>query len=146
MKYSLVAILLTVSTVFPFSLAAEEKRVGDHIIYYNAFNSSFLQPEVATAYKIQRTSFTGVLNISIHNANKKGLPDAIAANVQGRIRNQLSQNQELSFREIKEENAIYYLADFQFRPREETDIRFIVRIPGISEPIEIEFDQKFYKD
>lgn len=140
-----VAIIFS-SLFFSVMVSAEEKRVDEYIIYYNAFNSSFLQPEVAKNYKIPRTGTTGVLNVSIHKANDENRPDAISANVQGRARNQISQYEDLAFREIKEGNAIYYLADFQFRPQEEIDLKFTIRIPGRSEPIEIELDKKFYKD
>lgn len=131
---------------FAANLSANEKRVDGYIVYYNAFNSSFLQPEIAKTYKIPRTGVTAVLNIAIHKANEQNKPDAISANVQGRVRNQLSQFEDLAFREIKEDGAIYYLADFQFRPQEETDIKISIRVPGRAEPIELDFDKKFYKD
>ncbi|NVK22565.1 MAG: DUF4426 domain-containing protein [Kangiellaceae bacterium] len=137
---------LLFAVFFAPNLHAEEKRVGDYIVYYNAFNSSFLQPNVAKTYNISRSGTTGVLNIAIHKANAENRPDAISANVQGRAKNQLSQFEELAFREIKEDSAIYYLADFQFRPKEETELQFIIRIPGEVEPIELELDKKFYKD
>lgn len=128
------------------SLNAEEKRVGDYIVYYNAFNSSFLQPNIAKSYNIPRSGMTGVLNVAIHKANEENRPDPISANVQGRAKNQLSQFEDLAFREIKEDNAIYYLADFQFRHQEETELRFTIRIAGEAKPIEIRLDKKFYKD
>ncbi len=137
---------LLLSFAFTGSLHAEEKKVGDYIIYYNAFNSSFLQPNVAKTYNIPRTGSTGVLNIAVHKSNDKNQPDAVSANVQGRAKNNISQYEDLAFREIKEDAAIYYLADFQFRHQEEMELKVSIRIPGESEPIELELDKKFYKD
>lgn len=144
MKIRVLTVILAL--VFASNLHAEEKKVGDYIIYYNAFNSSFLQPNVAKTYNIPRSGTTGVLNVAIHKANNENRPDAISANVQGRAENQLSQFEDLAFREIKEDNAIYYLADFQFRNQEETELTISIRIPGEKEPIELELDKKFYKD
>ncbi|NVK22326.1 MAG: DUF4426 domain-containing protein [Kangiellaceae bacterium] len=127
------------------SAHAAEKKVDDFIIYYNAFNSSFLQPAVARTYKIPRSGLTAVLNVSVHKDNPEDhTSQALSANVQGRVKNAIGQYEDLAFREIKEDNAIYYLADFRFRNKEATDIEFFVRIPGREKPIMISFDQKFY--
>ena len=124
---------------------AAEKKVDDYIIYYNAFNSSFLQPSVARTYKIPRSGLTAVLNISVHKDNPQDhTSQALSANVQGRVKNAIGQYEDLAFREIKEDDAIYYLADFRFRNKEATDIEFFVRISGREKPIMVSFDQKFY--
>ncbi len=139
----LISCLLLVSA---FTASTEEKRVGDYIIYYNAFNSSFLQPNIAKSYNIPRSGSTGVINVAVHRWTPTNTPAPIKANVQGRAKNNLSQIEELAFREIKEDSAIYYLADFQFRHQEETELKFSIRIPGAEKPIELELDKKFYKD
>lgn len=125
---------------------AEEKRVGDYIIYYNVFNSSFLQPEIASLYKIPRTGTTGVINIAIHGAHDSYQFDPRKANVQGRATNNLSQYSDLGFREIKEDKAVYYIADFQFRPQENTRLSVIIRMPDLDKPIELDIDKTLYKD
>lgn len=143
-KYHLIAFLLIL--VIPMANYAGEKKVDDYIIYYNAFNSSFLQPEVAKAYNIPRSGFTAVLNLSVHKRHENNTTSALSANVQGRTKNNLSQFQDLAFKEIKEDQAIYYLADFSFRHQESTSIEFTIRIPGREKPITISFDQKFFAD
>lgn len=126
--------------------SAEEKRVGDYIIYYNVFNSSFLQPEIASLYKIPRTGTTGVINIAIHGAHESYQFDPRKANVQGRATNNLSQYSDLGFREIKEDKAVYYIADFQFRPQENTRLSVVIRMPDSDKPIELDIDKTLYKD
>lgn len=138
------SVIVTALLFASSSLFAEEKRVGDYVIHYNAFNSSFLQPNVARAYKIPRSGYTAVINISVHRDNPDHTSTALSANVQGKVTNLLSQKTDLGFREIKEDPAIYYLADFQFRNKEETTIEFTVKIPGEEKPITVKFDQKFY--
>lgn len=146
MKIILTSLLLGGLLLASHSSMAEEKRVGDYIIYYNAFNSSFLQPSVARAYKIPRSSLTGVLNVSVHKDNPDHSSSALTANVQGRSKNSLSQYKDLAFREIKEDDSIYYLADFRFRNKENLNLQVTIRLPGEKKPITLNLDQKFYGD
>lgn len=147
---TLIYSLTVMATLFLGSLTntavAAEKKVGDYIIYYNAFNSSFLQPDIASHYKIPRSGLTAVLNVSIHKDGEPTKQTAVPANIQGKVTNNLSQFNQLAFKEIKEEQAIYYIADFQFRPEEETDIEFTVKVPGMDHPETISFKQKFYAE
>ena len=146
LAHSLIAVSILLSGLIANTAFAAEKKVGDYIIYYNAFNSSFLQPNVADTYKRPRSGLTAVLNVSIHKDGKATEQPAVPANVQGRVTNSLSQFQELAFKEIKEEKAIYYIANFQFRPEEDTTIEFTVRVPGMERPETISFKQKFYSE
>lgn len=125
---------------------ANEKRVGDYIIHYNAFNSSFIQPETAVEYRIDRSKYTALLNVSVHQVVKHGKDKPLKVALRGKATNNLSQFQELAFKEIVEGEAIYYLADFQFRDQENMDIEFTINIPGYSKPVSIDIDQKFYAD
>ncbi|HEY9030213.1 MAG TPA: DUF4426 domain-containing protein [Kangiella sp.] len=144
--YSLTAVATLLLGSLTNTAVAAEKKVGDYIIYYNAFNSSFLQPDVASNYKIPRSGLTAVLNVSIHKDGAPTEQPAVPANVQGKVTNSLSQFNQLAFKEIKEEKAIYYIADFQFRPEEETDIEFTIKVPGMNRPETISFKQKFYAE
>jgi len=136
------AVLLLVASVGH----ANEKRVGDYIIHYNAFNSSFLQPETAVAYKLPRSAYTGIINVSVHKVIEDGDDKALKVAIRGKATNNLSQFKELAFKEVIEDNAVYYLADFQFRNEENMDIDFTINIPGRDRPVTISLDQKFYAD
>ena len=138
--FGLLALLIS-----PISQAGE-KRVGDYIIHYNAFNSSFVQPETAVQYKIQRSKYTGLLNVSVHKVIEDGKDKALKVAMRGKATNNLSQFQELGFKEVVEGDAIYYLADFQFRDEENMDLDFTVNIPGYKQPVSITISQKFYAD
>ncbi|MBD3652657.1 DUF4426 domain-containing protein [Kangiella sp.] len=143
---SLIFLFIVTASLLASPAMAAEKKVGDYIIYYNAFNSSFLQPDVASTYKIPRSGLTAVLNVSIHKDGKPTERPAVPANVQGKVTNSLTQFSELAFKEIREEKAIYYIADFQFRPEEDTSIEFTVKVPGMERPETISFKQKFFAE
>lgn len=143
---SLMLSLVGAALLLANTATAAEKKVGDYIIYYNAFNSSFLQPDVASTYKIPRSGLTAVLNVSVHKDGEPTKQLAVPANIQGKVTNSLSQFKNLAFKEIKEEKAIYYIADFQFRPEEDTSIEFTVKVPGMERPETISFKQKFFAE
>ncbi|GAA4361072.1 DUF4426 domain-containing protein [Kangiella marina] len=127
-------------------IEANQKRVDNYVIHYNAFNSSFIQPETAVQYKIQRSKYTGLLNVSVHKVVEDGEDKAMKVALRGRATNNLSQLQELGFKEVVEGDAVYYLADFQFRDEEDMDLDFTINIPGYDKPVSIDLTQKFYAD
>lgn len=142
----LFSIISVITLFFSHSSVAEEKRVGDYIIHYNAFNSSFIKPETAVTYKLPRSKYTALLNVAVHKVVEDGNDKPLKVALRGKATNNLSQFKELAFKEVIEGDAVYYLADFQFRDEESMDITFTINIPGRSQPVTIDFDQMFYAD
>ena len=99
-------------------LSYEPVRMGHYDVYYSTFNSSFLEPDVARAYQLERNPRTGILNIAIRDVEKSELGKAVTARITGETSNLLSQKTGLKFHEVKEGNAIYYLASFRFTNEE----------------------------
>lgn len=127
---------------------AEQKQVfGDYEIHYNVFNSTFLQPEMARQYNINRSRAIGVVNIAVLKKNPEGgLPTPVAAALEGEVTNQVQQQTRLAFRRIVEGPAIYYLADFHFS--ENDPLIFTVRVlgdPG-QPPMAIRFSKTLFAD
>ena len=142
--YTLCALIL----IFCSSSAMAEQMVshGDYMIHYNAFNSSFLQPNVAQAYGISRSKFKALLNISVLKKLDDGSTKPVTAVISGGVTNLISQNQALSFNKIVESNAVYYLADFTFT--DDQVLRFKLKVqPEPNQPAyNINFEQRFYVD
>lgn len=106
--------MVMVLSLSAFAVAAEQsKSFGDFKVHYNAFNSSSLTPEIAKQYGITRGANQGVVNIAIRN-HAGGGDVATAAKVEGSVRNLLSQKVALKFKEIREGDAIYYIAGYRF--------------------------------
>ncbi len=116
---------------------------GDRNILYIAFNSTFVPPSVAKLYDIERSRYRALLNISLM---KKGTQiEALPATVSGVARNLLGNRVELQFKEVREENAIYYIAPLTFSNEEM--FRFDITVTdsdGRSK--QVKFEQKFYAD
>jgi hypothetical protein len=113
---------------------------GDLDVHYIAFNSGFLQPDIAAATGLVRSKSLGVVNIAVLKA---GQPSD--ASVSGAVKNLLGQNYPLSFKQVKEGEAIYYLAQFPFEDREV--LRFTINVKaGDDVARSFDFNQEFFPD
>lgn len=122
------------------ALAEQKQSYGDLDVHYSAFNSGFLQPEVAAATGLVRSKTQGVVNVA---ALKAGT--ASSAKVSGTVKNLLGQSTALSFKEVKEGKAIYYLAQFPFEQRE--TLRFTLNVTAADGvPHSFDFNQEFFPD
>jgi len=110
-------------------------------IHYNAFNTMIVTPDVAQTYGFTRARNRALLNVSvIDKVTKKPLP----AVVTGTRTNIIGQVLPLEFEQIKEQNAIYYIAQLRFT--EEEMWRFELKIqPDLNaKAIPLKFSQTFY--
>lgn len=118
--------LFLLSLCLSLPAAAERKySIGELDIHYSVFNSSFLQPDTAAATGLIRSRGQGVVNIAVLNAGKPS-----AATVSGTVRNLLGQETTLNFRQIREGEAIYSLAQFPLSSREVLKFSISVQQPG----------------
>jgi hypothetical protein len=138
MKRSLIC-LLTLLLAMP-AFAERKHSAGEYDVHYIAFNSSFLQPEIASAAGLTRSKEQGVMNISVLKGGKP-----VAAKVSGSLQNLLSQRRTLEFKELKEGEAVYYLAQFPLKERE--TLRFSIDVqPEGGAPIAFDFSQELFPD
>ena len=122
-------------------LAERKHSVGEYDIHYSAFNSGFLQPDIASAAGLVRSKTQGVINVSVLKAGKP-----VVAQVSGTVKNLLGQDRPLSFKQLKEgDEAIYYLAQFPFDSQETLRFRLTVQPTG-AQPFSFEFNQEFFPD
>jgi hypothetical protein len=122
------------------ALAEQKQSYGDLDVHYSAFNSGFLQPEIAAATGLVRSKTQGVVNVAVLKAGT-----ASSAKVSGTVKNLLGQSTALSFKEVKEGKAIYYLAQFPFEQRE--TLRFTLNVTAADGvPHSFDFNQEFFPD
>lgn len=139
-------VVITSLLVSPLSNAEQMVSHGDYMIHYNAFNSSFIQPDVAQSYGIKRSKTKGLLNISVLQKQADGTTKPASAIVKGEVVNLISQKQALSFQKVDETNALYYIGDFGFT--DDQVLRFSLQVqPDPNQPAySINFEQRFYVD
>jgi hypothetical protein len=106
-----------ISTLFLFGgLAQAQENISyetkDHIIYYNVFNSSLIPPKVARSYNLIRAKDRVYINVAV--VKKSGGYGFAPTSLKGIYRNLMQQRFPLTFTEIKEATATYYLAPIRF--------------------------------
>lgn len=135
--------LLLACTISNTAFAQNMKKLGSMDVHYMAIGSTFLTPEIAKAYGIERSRYNGLINISVLDNSRSGTP-AKSVSIIGKARNDVGQIKSLHFSEVKEGKAIYYLAQIKYT-NEET-IYFDLEITDGSEKHALKFKQKFYVD
>lgn len=122
------------------AFAERKQTFGELEVHYSAFNSSFLQPDIAAAAGLTRSKTVGILNIA---ALRNG--QGQTARVTGNLKNLLGQSVELQFRQVLESGAVYYLAEFPLRQREILTFSINVQI-GDAAPHTLTFSQEVFPD
>jgi hypothetical protein len=110
------------------------------------FPSTFLTPEIARQYQLERSRRQTLINVVVVDTSKGPSGPAIPAQMSGFVRNLIGQTQPLNFQEINEgEGAIYYLAPV--RVASEETLRFTMTItPRDTAPLNIQFEHRVYVD
>ncbi len=145
-QYSKIIVLFISLFIISTQVSANDqggqfKKLGNLEAHYSAFPSTFLQPNIAKHYGIERSSYAGVINISVLDAKNK---NALKVNIKGVARNLLGNLINLEFKEIVEGDSVYYIAAINYR-NEET-YRFEIDIQQNNQTQTLKFQQKFYVD
>jgi hypothetical protein len=119
------------------------KEFGDIKVFYSAFNSSFVQPEIADALKIVRGKDRGIVNIAVLRDGKSGGTTAL---VKGTVTNILAQQQILAFFEVREGDTVYYLAPFRIDNEDYLTFKIEVTPDPNQPPLSLTFQKTLYQD
>jgi len=90
---------------------ATSRDFGNFVLHFNAIRTDTLTPEIAKIYNISRSANRALLNVSMIT-KVEGTPGVpVAGKVTAQAVNLNGQFKDLSLREIREGNAIYYIGD-----------------------------------
>jgi len=146
LKKWLSAITLCFAALVSQPLLAGQFVVHDNYeIHYNAFYSTFIQPDVAQAIGIQRSKRRALINVSVlklENGEKK----AVSAIVKGKATNLIQQSQTLKFQKVDEGKAIYYIGQFGFTDDQVLRLALEVQPDPNKPAYKINFEQRFYEE
>jgi hypothetical protein len=128
------------------------KTFGNYEVLYTVIPSTTLLPEMAAEYQIVRASDQALVNISVRKHLPDGTDVAQPVTLKGSYSN-LIQPRDLEFREVREQGAIYYLAQLRFTDHETLrfDLKVTPVMPGdepvpVGAPYSVSFTRKFYID
>jgi hypothetical protein len=126
------------------SLAQQSETFGPFELHYSVVNTTFLNPTIAATYGITRGEKRAILNLAVRENLTSG-SEARAMLLQGRTWD-LIQNQALEFREIREGEAIYYIAEFPFINEEWRFFEIDFRPTGAQQTYTFKFKHQLYVD
>lgn len=130
--------------LFPVGLSAHADQVqsfGDYSVRYSAFNSSFLQPEVAKAYGLSRSRNRGVLMVTVQRDD-----EAVPARTRALVDDVVGRSQVVNLREVRAGESIYYVGGFSIIDGEM--LRFTVDVfpEGTPQDFTVQFRQQLYTE
>ncbi|MEQ8691280.1 MAG: DUF4426 domain-containing protein [Pseudomonadales bacterium] len=121
--------------------AEQKQSIRDYEIHYIVVPTTFLRAGIATQYNLVRGRDRSLINISV--LNKAG--EATRAKLSGHTRNLLEQRQPLKFDEVREGDAIYYLAVLRHADEEHHRISIDIEFADGSTHT-LQWQQKLYWD
>jgi len=128
----------------PQSYAEQSREFGDYVVHYNAFRSDTISPEIAKQYALPRASNRILINIAVLKKVMHTTGKPTAAAIEGHASNLTGQFKQLTFKEIKEGTAIYYLADAKISDGEFLKFDIKVTPEGERNPVRLHFDKRFF--
>ena len=124
------------------ALAQQSETFGPFELHYSVVNTTFLDPKVASSYGITRGKKRAILNLAVREHLEEGSV-ARSMLLQGRTWD-LVQNQSLEFKEIREGEAIYYIAEFTFINEEWRFFEMDFRPDGAEQSYTFKFKHQLY--
>ena len=140
-------LILLVLLAVPLAASAENStHTGGYTIHHNAITTDSLPVQVATAYGIQRSKSRALLNVSVILDQPGTLGTPVHATIRAAARNLFGQIRPIEMREIVEDQAIYYIADFPVAHREVLIFDLEVLPEGGRYPLRATMRQEFWTD
>ena len=134
----LISLCLALPVLAADAAKPERKEVfGDVTVHYSAFTSSMLQPDIAAATGLTRSKNQGVLNIAVLKAEKPS-----TAVVSGTVKDLTGRSNPLSFKQITDQGAVYYIAQFKIDQAETVTFDINVETGGVSH--KLSFNQEVF--
>ena len=122
---------------------ATSTDIGDHVVHYSAQLTDQLPRKSALAYDIVRSKKIAMLSVSVLDKTTK---TAAAATVTVKIVNLTGQLKSVTMREIKEQDAIYYIGELPVANRETLIFDISVMPDGSDESSDVRFKRQFFTD
>ena len=123
-------------------------RFDDHIVRHTVIPSTMIRPEIAEEYNLVRSRSMALLNVAVQK--REGAEDdpirAVAAHLEGHVTNSVQQQQRLSFRQVREGDAVYYLAQFQYRDGELLVFDLDVSPHGSQQNLPVRFSRELFNE
>ena len=133
--------------LLPLTATAENStQASGYTIHHNAIPTATLTPAVATGYRITRSKYRGLLNVSVIKEVPGTTGQPVTAIVRANATNLLGKSLAIPMREIREGAAVYYIGEFPIIDRETLSFKLEVTPAGMQKPISAALSQQFFVD
>jgi hypothetical protein len=122
---------------------ASSVDIGDHVVHFSAQLTDQLPPEVARTYNFVRSKNRAMLIVSVLDSATN---ESVIAVVTVKTVNLTGQLKNVTIREIREQEAIYYIGETPVANRETLIFDISITPDGISAPSDVRFKRQFYTD
>ena len=127
-----------------FATAENSTKADGYTIHHNAFLSNELSPEMASRYNIRRSPNRAIINISIIKDVPGTTGTPVTAKVKVTAKNLRGQIRTIPVREIKEQNAVYYIGEFLVENQETATISIEAVPSGDNKTLHASLKQQFF--
>lgn len=119
---------------------------GEHMVYFNALTTDQLTPGIASEYDIVRSENRAMLNVSILQKRENDTDTPVPGSVTTSAINLTGQLKNMAMREIREEDAIYYIGETSVADGE--TLVFTIDVTPINDPSRytVRFKKQFFVD
>ena len=138
--------VLFVSLISLSAWAENSTQIPGYTIHHNAIPTASLDPAIAKQYRIQRSKYRGMLNVSVikDEAGTTGISSpavvlAKATNIRGQLIS-------IPMRQVLEADAIYYIGEFRIADQETLNFDLQVQPQGESRFYKANLSQQFFID
>jgi hypothetical protein len=122
---------------------ATSADIGAHVVHFSAQSTDELPPEIAKAYNILRSKNRAMLNVSVIRKADKA---PVAADIKVKTVNLAGQLKNVSMRQVKEQEAIYYIGETAVANEETLVFDITVMPDGAQQSSNVRFKRQFYTD
>lgn len=119
-----------------------QARQGEWTLYWNAYPTADLDPQMATAYGVERRPRGALVTVSL----VRDLDPRAAANAEVEIaaRTLLGQPRTVQTRRVERDGVVSWLGQLDVQDRELLVFTVSARVPGQTTPLVGEFRREFY--
>lgn len=123
--------------------AEQYKIFGPYVVHYSAVRTDSLPAEALRLYDIKRSHNRALVSIAIR---RRIGPESepVSARVTGTATTLAGQQRALDWREAKNPDAVYYLADFRLAGDETYEFKIRFQPEGEARAHEFDFRQAFF--
>ena len=137
--------MLSLAASLSYADEFDSTRQFDHYtVHFSVFPSTSVPPEIAAIHDITRGPGIALINITVIDDNLGGESFGRVATVAGTASNLMQQLRELSFKQITEPNAVYYLAPLRHTNEEVMHFTISVTPQGVPTPFTLKFTKTLY--